>query len=249
MKTLVTVLEEQRGVLETKRGEIYLREEQAIADTILPFFNQFQPEVHIEVNRGSVYFKMDHPDTNYKKELFSIYLRENWDFETKGKKFKGIDLSYYTTSTKGVDKWELRRLQLLGAVAEIILEQQERIIARVNHTSSLFVEEFNEVFTELQELGSRLGEARVIENNLLLAEIKKQLMSSEGITFAKQVNVKFKFNYEARITSLRLINVSKSGKTADAIYTYAGEHLGRAENISVDKIVQNIFHIQKYMAS
>jgi hypothetical protein len=110
--TRLSLLEDQKAILTTKkealeikRGDIYVREQQAITDTILPFFNQFTPEVEVEVTRGSVYFKMDHPDYSYKKELFNIYLRENWNFDgTENKKsFDGVDLSYYTTSTKGIN--------------------------------------------------------------------------------------------------------------------------------------------------
>ena len=56
LKEQELILVEQRKRLEFKRGDIYLREEQAIADTILPFFSEFTPEVTVEVTRGSVYF-------------------------------------------------------------------------------------------------------------------------------------------------------------------------------------------------
>ena len=164
--TRLSLLEDQKAILtakkealENRRGDIYVREQQAIIDTLLPFFNQFTPEVEIEVTRGSVYFKMAHPDYTYKKELFNIYLRENWNFDgTENKRsFDGVDLSYYTTSTKGINTWELKRLQLLGAVAEIVLEHQDRILDRVNHAVLPFKDEFAEVFKELQEVGREIG--------------------------------------------------------------------------------------------
>jgi hypothetical protein len=108
--TRISLLEDQKAIftaqkeeLEKQRGDIYVREQQAISDALLPFFSDFTPEVEIEVLRGSVYFKMAHPDYSYKKELFNIYLRENWNFDgTENKKsFNAVDLSYYTTSTKG----------------------------------------------------------------------------------------------------------------------------------------------------
>jgi hypothetical protein len=36
------ILEAKKEVLENKRGDIYVREQQAISDTLLPFFTGFQ---------------------------------------------------------------------------------------------------------------------------------------------------------------------------------------------------------------
>ena len=133
--TRISLLEDQKAIfttqkeeLEKQRGDIYAREQQAMSDALTPFFSDFTPEVEVEVLRGSVYFKMAHPDYSYKKELFNIYLIENWTFDgvENTKSFARVDLSYYTTSTKGIDTWELKRLQLLGVVAEIVLNHQQQ---------------------------------------------------------------------------------------------------------------------------
>jgi hypothetical protein len=85
---------------------------------------------------------MDHPDYSYKKELFSLYLRENWRFDEKENKksYTGIDLSYYTTSTKGVDAWELKRLRMLGDLAEIVLKKHDEIVDAANNAVFPFKE-------------------------------------------------------------------------------------------------------------
>jgi hypothetical protein len=77
--TRLNLLEDQKVILTAKkveleevRSNIYVREQQAISDTLLPFFTGFSPDAYIEVQRGSVYFKMDHPDYSYKKELFNF---------------------------------------------------------------------------------------------------------------------------------------------------------------------------------
>jgi hypothetical protein len=117
--TQMEALEEQKQVfiaqkeeVENKRVDIYTRKQNAIKDALLPFFEDFSEGVEIEVHRGSVYFKMDHPEYSHKKELFSLYLKEDWSED--GHTFKGVDLSYYTTSTNADDIWELNRLFLLG---------------------------------------------------------------------------------------------------------------------------------------
>jgi hypothetical protein len=46
---------------------------------------------------------MDHPDYSYKKELFNIYLERIGTLMERRVRslLMGVDLSYYTTSTKG----------------------------------------------------------------------------------------------------------------------------------------------------
>jgi hypothetical protein len=69
------VLTTQKEVLENKRGDIYVREQKALGEALAGFYGVFPEEVEVEVTRGSVYFKMTHPDYSYKKELFNLYLK------------------------------------------------------------------------------------------------------------------------------------------------------------------------------
>jgi hypothetical protein len=239
------VLTAQREELENKRGDIYVREQQAISDVLSPFFSDFTPEVEIEVLRGSVYFKMAHPEYSYKKELFNIYLRENWNFDEKKQSFNGVDLSYYTTSTKGVDKWELKRLQLLGKAAEIVLNHQDRILDRVNHVVLPFKDEYDVVYKEMEELGK---EIRGVE--VQIAAIKKEQITNdllnEGVKFDVGVNIQLKHNYTPYITDIKLTNISKSGKTATAVFTFfRGSTTSNEENVRINDVVNQVLGFSK----
>jgi len=241
------ILEAKKAELENKRGDIYVREQQAISDTVYPFFSQFTPEVDIEVTRGSIYFKMAHPDYSYKKELFNIYLRENWNFdgEKNTKSFDGVDLSYYTTSTKGVDKWELKRLQLLGAVAEIVLEHQDRILDRVNNIVIPFKAEFAEVFKELQDVGSEIRGVQQLITFLEKEKIELDL-KGEGVTFEKGKNIQFKFNYSPNVSNIKLVDLSKSGKKGTAVFTFAhGSSTSSEENVNVSSIIDQVYGLRE----
>jgi hypothetical protein len=227
-------------------GEIFTREQKAISDTIYPFFSQFTPEVQVEVTRGSVYFKMQHPDREYAKEIFNLYLREDWS--ESGKSFKGIDLSYYTTSTSGMDTWELKRLQLLGAVAEIVLEHQDRIVDRVNHTVAPFKQEYetayqlqNMVNTAINDIDKRI---RHLTREKVLFDLQRGV-----VEFTQRVCIDFKYNYSANVQALKLTNISKSGKTADAVFAfYEGTDLSYTENnCNVEKIVDQVAHYSQYV--
>lgn len=244
--TRLSLLEDQKAILETKkealenkRRDIYVREQQAISDTLLPFFSGFSPDAYIEVTRGSVYFKMDHPDYSYKKELFSLYLREDWS-QDDNISFRGIDLSYYTTSTKGVDSWELRRLQMLGKLAEIVEDQQGIIIDAANTAANTFKAEYKEVYAEMNEIGK---EIRGVERMITLLE-KERIewdLKDKGVNFEKGRNIQLKFNYSPNVINIKLTELSKSGKKGTAVFTFAhGGSESREENVNVSSIIDQV---------
>ena len=249
--TRISLLEDQKAIfvaqreeLEKQRGDIYVREQQAISDALSPFFNQFNPEVEIEVLRGSVYFRMAHPDYSYKKELFNLYLRENWNFDEKKQSFNGVDLSYYTTSTKGVDSWELKRLQLLGVVAEIVLNHQERMLLRVNNVVLPFKEEYNRVYDQMNLIGQAIREL-----DIKITAVKKERiefdLKNEGIAFGVGCNIQLKFNYSPYIKSIKLVELSKSGKKGTAVFEFQSGHSSREENCNVNSIIDQVLGFAK----
>ena len=247
--TRIQILEDQKAIfvaqkeaLGEQRHQIYIREQQAISDALLPFFYEFPKEVEIEVTRGSVYFKMDHPEVKYKKELFNLYLRENYSEE--GKAFSGIDLSYYTTQTKGVDEWELKRLQLLGKLAEIVHEFQQKMVYVVNEAVISFKEEFKAVYAQMELVGKAIRELDVKIASFEKEVIEWDLRYSK-IEFAKAREVQMKFNYSPRIVSLKLFEFSKSGKKATAIFEWEKGRESREENVNVSSIVDQVFGLRK----
>ena len=250
--TRLNLLEDQKAilvakkeVLENKRGDIYVREQKALSDALVGFYGVFPYDVEVEVTRGSVYFKADHPDVNYKKELFNLYLREDYDFENSKKSYTGIDLSYYTTSTKGVDLWELKRLQMLGKIAEVIYEKHDEIVDAANAAVLSFKEEYAEVFKELNDVGS---EIRGVENLIAYLEKEKIEMDlkGQGVDFEKPRNIQLKFNYSPNVISIRLTDVSKSGKTCTAVFKWAhGGNASQEEKVNVSSIIDQVHGLRK----
>jgi hypothetical protein len=245
--TRISLLEDQRAIfvaqreeLENKRGDIYVREQQAISDVLLPFFSEFTPEVEIEVLRGSVYFKMAHPEYSYLKELFNLYLREDWNED--GPAFKGVDLSYYTTSTKGDDLWELERLFLLGKLAGVVRWKQAEIVDAANKAVAGFKEEYR-VAHQLQNMISTAINDIDIRIRQLIKERVEFDLKNDRVEFTKGVEVQLKYNYTPRIISIKLIDFSKSGKKATAVFLFAhGGSISREENVSVESIVEQVAH-------
>jgi hypothetical protein len=239
------ILTAQKEVLENKRGDIYVREQKALGEALAGFYGVFPEDVEVEVTRGSVYFKMDHPDVKYKKELFNLYLREDYDFENSKKSYKGIDLSYYTTSTRGIDLWELRRLQMLGKIAEVVYEKHDEIVDAANNAVESFKEEYAQVFKEMQDVGS---EIRGVDQLLTLLEKEKieKDLKGEGVDFGRSRNIQLKFNFSPNVVSIRLTDLSKSGKKGTAVFKWAhGGNASQEENINVSSIIDQVYGLRK----
>lgn len=251
--TRVQILEDQKAIfvvqkeeLENKRSDIYVREQKAISDALLPFFSDFiKDEISVEVSRNSVYFKMSHPELTYKKEVFSIYLRETYDFEKEGITFNGVDLSYYSTSTKGVDSWELKRLQLLGVVAGIVHDHQERILLRVNNAVISFKEEYDQFYDQMNLINKAIRDLEITISSVKKEKIEFDLRN-EGITFGVGCNIQMKFNYCPYIKSIKLVDLSKSGKKGTVVFEF-GHHGGSSseENCNVNSIIDQVLGFAK----
>ena len=248
--TRLNLLEDQKAILtankellEEKRRDIYVREQKALGDALAGFYGVFPEDVEVEVTRGSVYFKMAHPEYSYKKELFTLYLRDNWNED--GRAFKGIDLSYYTTSTKGDNSWELRRLQMLGKIAEVIEDQHGLIVDAANNAVNAFKEEYAAVYKEMNELGSEIRGVEDLIRIVLKEKIEKDL-KGEGVTFEKGRQIGLKWNYTPNVINIKLVDLSKSGKKGTAVFTFShGGSTSREENVNVSSIIDQVYGLRE----
>jgi hypothetical protein len=179
LEEMKQVFTTQKNELEEARSEIYTRKEQAMSDALFPYFEGFNPDVYIEVTRGSIYFKMDHSELSYRKELFTLYLRERY-FE-EGQRYDGVDLSYYTTSTKGDDEWELKRLRILGDAAEVVLKRQHDIVDTANYTSNLFKDEFKRSYDQMNLINKGIRELDDKKRNDLFAKCDQMIVDQAPV--------------------------------------------------------------------
>jgi hypothetical protein len=247
--TRISLLQDQKAVLESKKealqnksNDIYKREQQAMSDALLPFFSEFDQEVEVEVTRGSVYFKMAHPNYSYKKELFNIYLREDWKFD--GEEFtnaySGIELSYYSSSTKGDDTWELKRLRLLGKLAEVVEDNSFSMLYAANQVALSFNAERMEVYAEMNEVGKEIREIESKISTLEKSGVEFDLKNG-GVEFGKGIGIQLKYNYTPTIISIKLVDLSKSGKKGTAVFRFAhGVSESTEENINVQSIINQV---------
>jgi len=248
----IKVLQEERAIWFDKKAELQeasnkigATEQALLQNNLLPIFSDFiEQGVKIEVRRGGIYFTMDHPDYTYGKELFTLYLQENWHYadDDVQSAFKGLDLSYYSTQTKGDNVWELLRLFLLGELAGIVRWKQVEILDIVNETVKSFKEERDRLYEQMNLVGKAINDLDIKIRQLEKKRVEFEL-KGDGIEFTKGLEVQMKYNYTPRIQSIKLIDFSKSQKKATAVFQFAhGSLTSREENVSVESIVDQVAH-------
>jgi len=205
---------------------------------LLPFFEDFSEGVLVEVQRGSVYFKMFDPERGYNKEIFSLYLKEDWSGD---RSFEGINLSYYTTSTSGVDAWELKRLRMLGDLADIVLKKQDEIVDAANKVKPVFKEEYEVAFQLQNMISTAIGDIDIRIRQLTKERVEFDL-KADGVVFSERVEIVLKRNYFPRVQFIKLENISKSGKTATVVYMTSDGYQTKEENCNIEKIVDQVAH-------
>jgi hypothetical protein len=226
----------QKNELEEARSEIYVRREKAMSDALIPYFEGFHPDAYIEVIRGSIYFKMDHPELSYRKELFTLYLRERY-FED-GQRFDGVDLSYYTTSTKGDDEWELKRLKILGDIADIILKHQHDIIDTANNTSNLFKDEFKRSYDQMNLINKSIKELNDKITTLKSEAILTKLSSEEGVVFDIPQHIELKRTYCPKLNRIKIIEVK--GKTCTVEIETSNNYKTTETRVNIESLVNQV---------
>ena len=195
------------------------------------YFNPFQ-ELEIGVYNTSASFYMK-DDLGTRREVFSLYFYERYKEGIK------LDLSYYTTST--ISDFELLRLQNLGKVAKIVLEKSEEILRDISEVRKGDLERSNQLFSIQNGYEKKKAEyvKAAQENRKVEVEI---FLRGGGVVFDQNVYIEFKRNFSIKVITLKMINVSKSGKTCTMVYTTRDGFSTREENCSVENILNQVVY-------
>ena len=234
-----TNLETQIAQLRVKEYEIEQRMEKEFQDTFSKYFDTIlSEEVSVKIRNNYIYFEMKDEDRDWMKEIFSIDFRETYSFKEDTDRFSNASLSYYTTSTNS--DFELIRLENLGRVAGMFRNSKQELVNKANEIALKYKKELNEKGFAKDRYAL---ESLLRDTNGKIREIKKQQkkdeLFGEGLTFEKGMQVQLKFNFTPKISKIKLIDVSKSGKKATAEFTYYGndERSFVEENVSVDRLL------------
>ena len=82
------------------------------------------------------------------------------------------------------------------------------------------------------------------EIKIIQIEENKNKLFNEGLTFKSGLHIRLKGNFEPKLNYLKLINISKSGKKADAEYSYFnGGNTFIEEGVNVERIISQIINV------
>ena len=244
----IEVLQEQVKSIKVERWKCQERFQEALTRCFTKYFRGVVSEdVSITCTNTTINFQMLDQDCR-EREIFQIYLRENYGREARSENaYRGVELSYYTTSTNS--DFELQRLGNLGRVATAVRVGKEGILDRANELAKIYDAELamEKFFEREDEVGRQIKVLRDEISTLKKEKIQCDLIN-EGVEFSKGVGVQMKYNSSPTIKSIKLVDVSKSGKKATAVFEFAyGGHTSREENVSVNSIIDQVLGYTKYI--
>lgn len=173
----------------------YLADDFPFENTTIRLYNE-RMEIHRDVE-----------DSN-RREIMSIYYREDW--ETK--EFTQLSTGVYSSSEDS--QWELERLTTVGAVANVLLDHYDDILAALNTVKSEWAERYSSAFADLRKADLEINNWQNYKNKVYLDHARDLLMS-EGLTFPGKL-ASFELRYDQDVNAIRTIRVtdtSASGKT------------------------------------
>lgn len=233
-------LQSQLKSIRSQRWELEQAFNEKLTNSMSKFFRGVVCEdITVTATSHSISFKML-DETNYLKEIFQIYLRENYSMERE-LPYKGIELSYYTTGAGS--NFELVRLENLGKVATVVRGMSDEILQKVNTLAIEFNNEIKEkdFYKQISELENQISALRSQIREIQKEEAKAKVFSEEGLSFEKARSVQIKFSFTPVIKNIKLVDVNAKGTRAKAVFTFShGDYVSSEENVNVQKILEQV---------
>lgn len=231
----ITQLEELINKVQVERAELRKSSDLKVQEVFNNHFNIFRI-VDVQVSGESAYFRVKDEETGSLKDLFSIYFYSRYKEDTR------LELSYYTTSTNS--EFELNRIIYLGQVAKVIKDNSEEILKEIAEVKGRDLGRENELY-RIQDTYEREKKSYENANNQKRKVEIELSLRGEGVTFDQPVYIQFKRNYSIKVRTLKMIDVSKSGKTCTMIYTTRDGFSTREENCNVENIINQVVYFHK----
>lgn len=225
----IVELESQMQEIRTQRFELMKAAEVRLKDVFDSHFNIFR-EFTINVNNATASFCMDNEEGRL-KEIFSISFYERY------KQARQLDLSYYSTSTNS--QFELDRLIQLGKAASTLKSNADYILEDIEAALRKDCQREDELYGIEDMYSKKLSEIRKAQQDQ--KEVQVELMlRGDGVLFEKFIGIELKRNYVPLISSIKIVEVSKSGKTCTVVYSTASRDKGREERCDTQSILSQV---------
>lgn len=219
------------------------RDMKSLADEVFESEMNLSPlGVYIECNHHSIEFKRPHPDSSWDKELFSIYIRNNYGRNDDEPAVRELEISYYTTSENS--DFELGRLILLGQTTQTLVKQKEKLLAGINHIKSRYKPSQSELFDQIWKIEIELKELesqqRASKNERFL-----NLLTTVGLTFDRHTVDYLKHNDSNwDVVGAKAGLPKPSSKTYNVELTIAAYTAGEFYKRVVERVkVESLYHL------
>lgn len=209
-----------------------------VAEVLNGHFNPFQ-EFEVKVNRSSATFYLINDEDGSIKEMFDLY------FDERYKQKDELRLSYYSTSTHS--DFELQRLVRLGNVASVIRCRSEIILNEIHQVIKSDLERSNELYSIQNGYQKKIAEYQKANSDRRKVEIELAL-KSDGVTFDSRRYITLKRNYDPQVDYIKIVEVSKSGKTCVVEYS-TGYSTSREENCNTQNVIGQVTSLNKHIVS
>ena len=242
MKNYSNEITEMQSQITEIRKERYLLQEstnQKVKEVLDYYFNFFEG-MEIKISNSSATFHSKDED-GFNKEILSLYFDDKY-----GNPADQLRISYYSTSTNS--EFEIDRLIRLGNTARVIKNSSEAILNEIKKVSQIDSERSKELFSIELKYENQIREYRNSELQDRKVQIELDLRS-EGVEFESPREIRLKFNYVIYMKSLKIIDVSKSGKTCTVIFASRGGNKSREENCNMESIVDQVTFLHKSIVS
>lgn len=227
----VAEITSQLELIRAQRRELQLSNDAKVKEVFDAAFNYFREYDIIISSRSASFFNKEDV-----KQLFTINFYERYREDAR------LELSYYTTGTQS--EFELNRLISLGKIAQIVKSNSERIMRDITDISKSDLERENELYAIQNTYEKKIAEYRKAELEDRKVQITLQL-KSDGVQFVGPIYFYLKRNYDPRITSIKILEVSKSGKTCTVQYVTAGGSVGKEERCDVESVISQVVSFSK----
>lgn len=221
----------QLELIRAQRRELQLLNDAKVKEVFDAAFNYFR-EFNIIVNSSCASFF----NAGENKQLFSINFYERYKEDAR------LELSYYTTNTQS--DFELDRVISLGKVAQVLRSNSERIMKDITDVRKSDLERENQLYAIQNTYEKKIAEYRKAELEDRKVQIELQLRS-DGVVFNEGVYIEFKRNYSIRVLQMKMIGLSKSGKTCTVVYSTRDGYQTREEHCNVENILNQVIYFRK----
>jgi hypothetical protein len=145
-----------------------------VKSLINPFFNFIPDDIEVRLTKDNIYFYRQN------NELFKLNL-EKTNFHDDN--YNKIEPNYYTTST--INQFELERLELLGKVARVILNDSDKIIDILNTEYKKYEDSVKKTRRLYFKISNHIDKTKYKINDLKTLSIRENFIDGNGYTFSK----------------------------------------------------------------